>query len=127
MILYILYNANLFEIIGDKDYEDSLGFVEDIALVSLGDSFEETIGRLENLMEKEGGGNDWSEDHNSKFEMSKSVVMHLSRRTRPDPDVQGKRIQLARRQMVIRGKQIKEVVTFKYLGAIVDNQLRWTE
>ena len=127
MILYILYNADLLEIIGDKDSEDLLGFVDDIALVSFGDSFEETIEGLEHLMEKKRGGISWSEDHNSRFETSKSVIMHLTRRTRPDPDNQNKRIPLARRQMVIQGKPIKEVATFKYLGAVIDSQLHWAE
>ena len=54
MILYILYNADLLEITGDADYKDSLGFVDDIVMVEFGDNFEETTGRLVNLMEKEG-------------------------------------------------------------------------
>ena len=79
MILYILYNADLLEIIGDKEFGDSLGFVDDIAIVAFGDSFEDTIGRLEHTIEKDGGGIAWSIDHNSRFEISKSVVMNLTR------------------------------------------------
>ena len=79
MILYILYNADLLEIIGDKDCKDSLDFVDDIAIAAFGDSFEETIDRLEHTMEKNGGGISWSKDHNSRFETSKSAVMNLTR------------------------------------------------
>ena len=127
MILYILYNADLLEITGDADYDNSLDFVDDIAMVTFGDSFEETTGRLANLMEKERGGLKWSEDHNSRFETSKLVVMHLSRRTQPDPNHASKRVPLSRLQLLIQDKPIKEVATFKYLGVLIDNQLRWNE
>ena len=127
MILYILYNADLLEIIGDKEHEDSLGFVDDVALVAFGDNFEESSERLEQLMEKDSGWLSWSESHNSRFETTKSVVMHLSRWTQPDPERNGRRVPLPRRQLTIQGKPIKEVASYKYLGVIIDNQLRWNE
>jgi ribonuclease HI/exonuclease III len=126
MILYILYNADLLEIIVGNG-EDSAGFVDDIALIAVGDSFEESTGKLEQLMTKEGGGLEWSREHNSNFETSKSVVLHLTRRTQPDPADEGAHIPLARPQLFIQGQLIREVTNFKYLGAILDAQLRWNE
>ena len=79
MILYILYNTDLLEITGDKEHEDSLGYVNDIALIAIGVNVEETNRRLQHIMTKEDGGLQWSKDHNSRFEGSKSVVLHASR------------------------------------------------
>jgi ribonuclease HI len=127
MILYILYNADLLEIPEDEEKEDSLGYVDDIALVALGEDFNETTKRLETMMTKENGGIQWSEEHNSSFEISKSAVLHVTRRTQADPENAGRRIPLDRPPLTIRGKQIKEVTNFKYLGIQVDAQLRWKE
>jgi len=76
MILYTIYNADLLDIPDIEDKESSLGYVDDIAMVATGEDFHETTRRLERLMTKEDGGLRWSKDHNSKFEVSKSVVLH---------------------------------------------------
>lgn len=80
MILYIIYNADLLSIAGDVDSEDSLGFVDDIAILAIGKDFEENARTLKSMMEREGGGQQWSNEHNSKFEISKSAVLHLTRK-----------------------------------------------
>jgi hypothetical protein len=56
MILYILYNADLLEITGNEEKEDSMGFVDDIAFMAIGRDLEETTNRLRVLMTKEEGG-----------------------------------------------------------------------
>jgi len=116
MILYILYNADLLDITGDEEKEDALGYVDDAALVAIGVDFEETTGGLQ-----------WSRDHNSNFEISKSVVMHVSKKTQPDPQREGKRIPLDRPELIVEGKTYREVSSFKYLGVWIDNKLGWTE
>ena len=86
MLLYIIYNADLLELPDNELTEDAIGYVDDIALLAIGNDFEETTNRLKTMMAKEDGGLQWSRDHNSKFEVSKSAVLHLTRRTSPDPD-----------------------------------------
>jgi ribonuclease HI/exonuclease III len=125
MILYILYNADLLDIPTYEENEDSLGFVDDVALIAVGDDFTETTGRLERMMVEEGGGLQWSHEHNSKFEVSKSVILHATRRTQADPDDEETRIPLHRPQLMIQGKHIQEVTNYKYLGVQIDDQLRW--
>lgn len=127
MILYILYNADLLEITGDKEKEDALGFVDNTALMVIGDSFQEMTARLEELMSKEDGGVQWSVDHNSRFETSKSVVLHASRQTQQDPKTDDSRIPLDRPKHIIEGQVIQEVKSFKYLGVQINNQLKWNE
>ena len=127
MILYIFYNADLLEITDDDAGEDSLGFVDDIAILVTGKDFTETTSKLHRIMTKDGGGMQWSTDHNSRFEISKSVVMHLTRKTRPDPTDTKKRIPLEAPPLVLNDQQIKVVSSFKYLGLLIDAQLRWKE
>jgi len=77
MILYILYNADLLEITGN-DKKDALGYVDDIALVAVDNDLDETTKKLKRMMTKEDSGIQWSREHNSKFEVSKSVILHAT-------------------------------------------------
>ena len=65
MLLYIIYNADLLDLPDDINNEDALGYVDDIALLAIGNNFEETTTRLKQMMEKEDGGIQWSKEHNS--------------------------------------------------------------
>jgi len=127
MILYIIYNADLLDVPGNEENEDSAGFVDDVALVAIGADFEDTTNRLGRMMSKEDGGLQWSREHNSRFEVNKSAVLHATRRTQPDPANDRKRIPLDRPPLMIQGQQVKEVANFKYLGVQIDSQLRWKE
>ena len=127
MILYIIYNADLLEITDYNDTEDALGYVDDIALLAIGSNLEETTEKLRNLMEKEGGGLEWSKSHNSRFEISKSAVLHFSRKTVSDPEEEGQRIPLPRPPLIVNHQTIQEVQSYKYLGIQIDSQLRWKE
>jgi ribonuclease HI len=127
MLLYIIYNADLLEISDDESYEDALGYVDDIALIATGNNFEDSTQRLKAMMTKEDGGLQWSREHNSKFEVSKSVIIHFSRKTAPDPETDNGRIPLERPKLVLERQEVKEVDCFKYLGIQIDAQLRWKE
>ena len=127
MLLYIIYNADLLEIPDDEELEEAISYVDDIALVAVGDNFEETTRRLRNLMEKQEGGLEWSKSHNSRFEITKSAVLHVTRRTEKDPDDDGQRVELSRPHLLVNNQVITEVQSYKYLGVQIDNQLRWKE
>jgi hypothetical protein len=127
MILYIIYNADLLELIGNKEYEDAIGYVDNVALLAIGDDFEETTMRLRTMMEKQEGGLQWSVTHNSRFEISKSAVLHLARKTVVDPDDNRNRIPLVKPLLLVDGQDIKEVQSYKYIGVQIDTQLRWKE
>ena len=127
MLLYIIYNADLLEIIDYDVLEDAIGYVDDIALVAVGNTFDETTARLQNLMSKPDGALEWSRAHNSKFEISKSAVLHFTRRTEADQDDPNLRVPLPRPNLVVNGQVIKEVQSYKYLGIQIDAQLRWKE
>ena len=64
------------------------------------------------------GGFDWDLNHNSNFKISKVAVMHCQPRARKPTDRPNPTLKL-------RGRMIKEVGSYKYLGVHIDGQLRW--
>ena len=127
MLLYILYNADLLELPDNPLAEDALGYVDDIALVATGPNFAETTKRLKKMMTKEDGGLRWSTDHNSRFEVSKSAILHFSRKAVPDPIIDNGRILMVRPPLTLQGQVVQEVESYKYLGVQIDAHLRWKE
>jgi hypothetical protein len=126
MILYIIYNADLLEMLVLLLEEDSVGYVDDAIAIAFGEDFYETTQALKHIMEREDGGFTWSSTHNSRFEISKLAILHASRRTQRDPENPRKRIAMDRPPLQLQGKTVKEVESYKYLGVHVDAQLRWT-
>jgi Reverse transcriptase (RNA-dependent DNA polymerase) len=101
MLLYILYNADLLDLPDNPNAEDAIGYVDDIALLSTGSDFEETTQRLRDMMNREDGGLQWSISHNSRFEVTKSAVIHFSRKSTTDPETDNTRIPLFRPQLIL--------------------------
>ena len=93
MLLYIIYNADLIDIPTNIASEDALGYVDDIAIITIGSDFTKTTNRIKNIMTKPEGGLNWSKAHNSKFKVNKLAIMHLSRKSVQDPDNNNERIQ----------------------------------
>src|ERR1700678_198148 len=127
MLLYIIYNADLLELPGNPHAEDSIGYVDDVVLVAIGTDFEETTRRLKDMMTKEDGGLRWSTDHNSRFEVSKSAIIHFSRRTIPDPERDHGRIPISRPELMLGDQVVQAVESYKYLGVQINSHLRWKE
>ena len=127
MLLYIIYNADLLEITDNEINEDMLGYVDDITLIAIGNNFEETTHRLKQLMTKENGGIQWSKEYNSRFEVTKSAIIHFTRKTSPDPDSERGRIPMERPKLRLEGQEVTELGCFKYLGVQIDSQLHWKE
>jgi hypothetical protein len=116
MILYILYNADLLEILAILIKEDSIGYVDDVIAIAFGKDFQETTRMLAHMMNREDGGFTWSSSHNSRYEISKLAILHASMRTQPDPENPRKRIPLDRPPLQLQGRMVTEVNSFKYLG-----------
>ena len=74
MLIYAYYNADLIDIAKGK-CKLSTGFVDNCAFVATGDTTANTHYMLKDMMERPGGGLDWSLGHNSPFELSKLMCM----------------------------------------------------
>jgi len=77
MILYIIYDSDLVEIAKGKQ-ELTLAFVDDTAFLAIGKTFQETHEILGEMLERGGGGFEWSSKHNSRFEPSKFALMDFT-------------------------------------------------
>jgi len=119
MILYVIYASGLVDIAKTRRNREALkeltlAFVDDTALIAIGKDFDATHAILKDMLERENGAIQWSRDHNSRFETSKFALMDFSmnrNKTRPP--------------MNIQGTLIKPTATHRFLGVIVDQELRW--
>jgi ribonuclease HI/endonuclease/exonuclease/phosphatase family metal-dependent hydrolase len=126
MILYLFYNADLVDVPKGKE-EGSSAFVDDITYLAEGDTFEETHQRLADMVQRDGGANDWSNDHNSRFEISKSAVVDFGRARIQDPQ-RPRRTRLRPRPPLHLGNAVVQPSDHhKFLGIIFDQELNWKE
>ena len=115
MLLYIIYDSDLVDVSKGKN-KLTLAFVDDTVFLVIANSFQDAHNILLNMLERPGGGFAWSNDHNSRFEASKFALMDFTMsKTKLRP------------QMMIRGATIKPTPSHKFLGVIVDQELRWRE
>jgi ribonuclease HI len=108
-LLYMFYNADLLDVPGRNEL--GLGFIDDIAYGVQGQTGEENVTKLQRML---GEAEKWREKHGARFETSKYVLVHFTKRraaiTTP--------IRIA--NSIIQPSQ-----EAKYLGVIFDKQLRF--
>ena len=73
MILYLFYNSDLLTDV--RRMEMKVGYMDDIIFFTEGPTFDDAYAALGHMMTHDGGGLDWSRNHNSKFEMSKLTLV----------------------------------------------------
>ena len=78
MLLYGFYNASLIEVASSQD-ELSPGFVDDSMFLAVGATLQDCHRKLKEMMERPGGGFEWSISHNSPFEISKVALLNWPR------------------------------------------------
>ena len=128
ILLYIYYNTDLLNIPTNTQKKDTMGYINDITLLSIGNNFTETTEQIEDIMVREDGRQQWSIEHNSFFGVSKSAIAHFSRKMSTDPRSNNpQRLPLSRPELTLDGQIVQEVKHYKYLGILIDTQLRWKE
>jgi hypothetical protein len=116
MALYQFYNADLVDIPEDKT-EAAEAYVDDAILTATADTFQEAHQKLRSMMTREGGAIEWTEKHNSRFEYSKIALIdfaHSNKKTQRPP-------------LALPEITIEPTTHAKYLGVILDQNLRWKE
>lgn len=79
------------------------------------------------MMEREGGANEWSVTHKSKFEVDKFGPVHLTQKVVQDPNNPNKTIPMPRPDLHLTGHTITPSTSCKFLGVHVDQKLDWKE
>ena len=113
MILFIIYNSDLVETMANTN-ELTLAFVDNMAFITIGKDFNKTHAILVDMLKQEGGGYQWSKDHNSKFETSKFALTDFSLNRSKECHL-----------IHVRGITIKPTKSHKFLGIILNQELRW--
>ena len=118
MLFYAFYNAGLLEISPPSARDErQFGFVDDVALLAIGDSFEETYAKLTDMMNRPNGAFAWSETHNSQFELSKLALMNFTTRRTVDTPL------TLTHPLSNSTTTIKPQLTYKFLGIMFDPKL----
>jgi ribonuclease HI len=127
--LYGIYNAPLVEVPkpGRAREEISVAFVDDVALATKGKDFREANGKLEDMMNREGGALEWADSANCEFEIDKFALMGFSKKQIPRPFEPRKRQPIPRFGITIRGHRLKPTSSTKYLGVIINQSMSWAE
>ena len=76
IILYLFYNSDVLEDVGKM--ETKVGYVDDVKFFAEGLTFDVAYAKLSDMITCDGGGQDWSKQHNSKFEMLKLTLVGFS-------------------------------------------------
>ena len=120
MIFYAFYNAGLLELSPpDSVDERQFGFVDDVALLAMGPTFEEAHRKLRDMMERRGGAFDWSTNHNSPFELTKLALMNFAPRSSNNIPL------TATNAKTGRVTTVKAANTYRFLSILFDPKLRW--
>jgi len=114
------YNVDLLEL---SETLRALGYVDDIMIMAVGKDFEETTQAICKQMEGENGGFKWSTNHNSKFKISKLAVMHLG--NKKSKTQTGNTHPMHKPKLLLQGKEVNAVDSYKYLGIVIDDKLPW--
>ena len=101
--------------------------MDDANYYAEGVDFEEVYEKLCDMMVREGGGQDWSCWHNSRFKTSKLTLVGFSRRQALDPMHPGKMRPEPRPDFKLNRAIIKPAISHKFLEVLFNQELCWKE
>lgn len=116
VILFQFYNSDLPTI--GRDCGDVLVYlnIDDAMAISIADSRTEAIQKLETFMSAPGGAANWSNTHNSKFDIKKFHLLNMEQSSKElGPP------------LVLQDKVVKPCKCARFLGVQVDYRLRFKE
>ncbi|KAJ3925428.1 MAG: hypothetical protein NXY57DRAFT_1070359, partial [Lentinula lateritia] len=101
--------------------------MDDVAAMKWGHDIEELHKEIGGMMTREDGILKWAEEHNCKFGVDKFKLVDFNRRRIPDPHAQGKTMMLSGPGARIGTITVKSEAYARFLGSLMDKQLRWKE
>ena len=122
-VAYQFYSADLIEVVRRNEGEDCVGFVDDTTLIAMGEDLEEAFGKLENIMTRLGGAQQWAENHECHFALDKFGLIGFTRKCEKDPTGTKKTRPLTRTPIHIGNQTIKPSAMHKFLGVLFDQEL----
>ena len=124
---YMLYNGGLLGCLDHKAGEFGGLFIDDAFVMAVGRDLGETHRKIKDVMERDRGVFEWADTHNCEFGLDKFQLVDFTRRREPDPERRGKTRPLTRTALELREHIIPSKSSAKFLGVLIDRELRWTE
>ena len=126
-IALLFYNADLINITKHSRDKLGLGFIDDTAFATRGKDFEEANEKLREIMESDDGALAWGRRHEAEFKLDKMALICASRGRKPDPNNRGKSTPLPRPPIHIQGHRVEPTKSYKFLGVIIDEELKFRD
>ena len=126
-LAFLFYNADILDIPNRKNGEVGFGFIDDICYGARGPSFPASNRKIKVMMEWRGGCIEWSQTHYVNFEMDKNALVQATRKREPCTSNPRKTVPKKRIPITIAGKTTRPVKSHKFLGVIIDEELRFKE
>ena len=123
MILYLFYNADLLADVEKGEMKG--GHVDDVNFFTEGPTVDAAYATLNDMMTCDGGGQEWSRTHNSRFKMSKLTLVGFSHWCVQDPAHPGRTIVDPWPHLLLGNMTIKPAESNKFIGVAFDQELHW--
>jgi hypothetical protein len=99
-------------------------WVDDTAFFRVVDNMEQEVQAMTNTMTRTGGALEWSKSHNSLFDVPKFGFMIFTQKREADPVRPEDTRPMKRPDIILDGRAIKASHSVRYLGVMVDEELR---
>ena len=96
-------------------------------ILTEGNSLDKAFKKLENIMARDGGALEWAKAHECQFTLNKFGLIGFTRKREPDPTHARRTRLVTRPSITIRGHTINPTEAHKYLGVLVDQELRFKQ
>ena len=126
--LYNCYSAGQMRAVGRGKEEIGNTYADDGVCGAWGETLEDAGRKVEEMFNREGGPKDWGRSHHSIYELHKSGALAMTRKRMVDPNNPRKRIKHPPITIKLdEGNRVTTSSTQKYLGVIIDSELRFKE
>lgn len=115
------------ELARSKQRESTSGFVDDSTLLAEARTFPDAHHILNDMMTRENGALEYAREHNVHVELIKTAVLDLTRKRERRQGHPTRTQPISRPTAVIAGQHITPSSSHKYIGVILDQELRFKE
>lgn len=124
---FLFYNADMLDIPNRKNGEIGLGIIDDMCMAAHGQCFPASNQKVKKMIKCRGGCIDWSHSHHVDFKLDKNALVQTTRNKEPLDPITRKSAPIKRVPIMIDGRITQPVKSHKFLGIIIDEELRFKE
>jgi len=126
-ITFQYYNTDLLDVCNPSNGEEVVAFMDDSLMLMHGKTLQETNRKVWLMMERQGGGLEWSHTHQCEFTIDKFGIMGFSRRREPNKPKKPLTMPTGRYLVYVQGIKVPTVNIHKFIGILLDQVLQWKD